>query len=203
MRARDVQEWEPLPVSRATNALELLEEVIKLIEEEPLRYNQGDWLQRIRQFYLSPGSAPISTPACGTVGCVAGWVVILIQDVPGYASDAAHFAEGILGITRSQRYDLFDGAAVSRQYVRENPEVLGELNNKREYGDDWTMDDVNDIEIDIGYSDNMPPQGTPEYAALGVRHIRRFIDANREQLAAFPITTRKSESKVVPHANPA
>lgn len=191
MRAHDVQEWEPLPVSHATNALELLEEVIKLIEEEPLRYDQSDWLKRYTEFYDYPGMAPTDVPACGTIGCIAGWVATLTRHIPVYPSDSAGHAQVVLGLTKGQRYELFDGGAVGRQYIREHPEALETLN---EEGDDWTMGDVDSYGLDIPYPDEAPEQGTPEYVALGVRHIRRFIEANREQLAAHAVKAKEPEA---------
>ena len=46
---------------------QLLEEVKKLIQEEPLRIHMGDWLY------------PSTRTPCGTVGCIAGWTSMLVQ----------------------------------------------------------------------------------------------------------------------------
>ena len=66
-----------IPRSKATNAYDLLSEIQDLIRTEPKRYNQNIWLRRVKR-----GEA--KRPACGTVGCVAGWVVALKVPVKGW-----------------------------------------------------------------------------------------------------------------------
>lgn len=63
-----------MPVSKAKTAYGLLSEIRKLILEEPKRYNQTDWLRtgKVTKMIYRDGA-----PACGTVGCVAGWVIAL------------------------------------------------------------------------------------------------------------------------------
>lgn len=58
-----------LPRSRAKTAYGLVSDVIRAVLDEPKRADMGTFI----------GSLPpeIGGPACGTVGCFAGWVAIL------------------------------------------------------------------------------------------------------------------------------
>jgi hypothetical protein len=64
----------PTPISVATNAYELLGDVAEAILREPKRFDFGNWLEHI--------PAEHGGPACGTVGCIAGWAVVLTGDIP-------------------------------------------------------------------------------------------------------------------------
>lgn len=77
----------------------LLRKVQAAILEEPKRLDMGDWV------FLDSKSA--MAPACGTVGCIAGWSVLLNHEPdPTKALDAVYdlgfndytfFAEDLLG----------------------------------------------------------------------------------------------------------
>lgn len=61
----------PIPTSKAKTAYGLLSEICALIHDEPKRLDMSMPLAcNANEFY------PLA-PACGTVGCVAGWVVML------------------------------------------------------------------------------------------------------------------------------
>lgn len=96
-----------MPVSKAKTAYGLLGEIRKLILEEPKRYNQERTLQR-----RAKGDG---APACGTVGCVAGWTVALkAPRTPTY--DVLEKAANILGLQYSTQFwsvsdELFSGDA--------------------------------------------------------------------------------------------
>ena len=98
-----------MPVSKARNAYELLQEIRKLILEEPKRYDQ--------EYTLTVGDGP-DMPACGTVGCVAGWTVALkLPDRVAqysYGGGVCIRAATILGLDYEQRSLLFDGGALGR-----------------------------------------------------------------------------------------
>jgi hypothetical protein len=97
-----------IPVSTATNAYDLLTEIRALIREEPKRYNQFIWHARVtplaRIIYHGRES---TAPACGTIGCVAGWVVTL-KEGPDVAYPAVpDRARQILGLSPRQEAELF------------------------------------------------------------------------------------------------
>ncbi len=75
-----------IPRSRAKTAWGLCQEVIKAIEAEPKRADMT-----IFSYKLSPEEGG---PACGTVGCFAGWVTLLKD---GHMTDSYHRAIEILG----------------------------------------------------------------------------------------------------------
>jgi hypothetical protein len=98
-----------MPISKAKNAYDLLTDVIDLIVEEPLRYNQGNWRQTEADDYFAT-----DFPPCGTVCCVGGWVDLLKSKTP--AKDVEDFtvargvgasARQILGLSAPQARELF------------------------------------------------------------------------------------------------
>lgn len=93
-------------ITEPTTAYDLLTKVCEVITEEPKRYNQGRWLRRERGR---------SAPACGTVGCVAGWCVALVDStvIDDRRAPIGDRAMNILGIDEDQRMELFAGDAVA------------------------------------------------------------------------------------------
>jgi hypothetical protein len=77
-----------LPVSKATNLYDLLDDVVTAAEEEPKRFDQGWWIGRYPTVTWPPNSCitahirDIGAPACGVVGCTAGWIVVLSGNLP-------------------------------------------------------------------------------------------------------------------------
>lgn len=61
----------------------LIEKVIKHIEEEPQRLDMDVWVEKVndksRHDRIEYGDAEDLQPACGTVGCIAGWAMLLDQ----------------------------------------------------------------------------------------------------------------------------
>lgn len=96
-----------IPKSKAKTAYGLLSEVRTLILAEPLRYNQVSWLER--------QSEAIETetvfPACGTVGCVAGWVSTLVRGDTFSWSETGPVATLALGLSDQQADELFAASA--------------------------------------------------------------------------------------------
>lgn len=99
-----------MPKSKAKTAYGLLSEIRQIILDEPKRYDQ--------RYTLTIGAAceigyGFEAPACGTVGCVAGWTVALRgrRRNGGVCARAAR----ILGLSEQQGYDLFDAYAAGRR----------------------------------------------------------------------------------------
>jgi hypothetical protein len=94
-----------LPTTTATDPVGILKDVARVILAEPLRYDQGDWLQTdVHQH----------GPPCGTVGCVAGWVCVLTRRGPSFSRflDVMAEARDRLEISGPAAYDLFNGSAI-------------------------------------------------------------------------------------------
>lgn len=72
---------QPLPVSRATNAYELMEDVNAAILAEPCRLNMTAWVKMFQNIQ-NISSVDGSIPACGTIGCYAGWTTFLHDQRP-------------------------------------------------------------------------------------------------------------------------
>lgn len=106
-----------IPRSKAKTAYGLLSEIRTLILKEPKRYNQGFWLTRQREDRFPE---LMDYPACGTIGCVAGWVQQLVAprksimeaDETGFRTFRAPvIATNVLGLTETQADELFAGSA--------------------------------------------------------------------------------------------
>jgi len=107
-----------MPVSHAKTAYGLLGEIARLIVEEPKRYNQHGWLQREQD---RSQMQPVEYPSCGTVGCVAGWVVALkAKRRPNYFRTGDKAAD-ILGLDVDQHDELF-GSSAAGETDRQTPE---------------------------------------------------------------------------------
>lgn len=88
-----------MPVSKAKTAYGLLGEVAKIIVAQPERYDHHDWFP-ILKGQSRTWQPYTQVPACGTVGCVAGWIVALKHpsyndNGPKHVSD---LAANILGM---------------------------------------------------------------------------------------------------------
>lgn len=66
--------WELIPKLKATTSWELLLQVRELIKEEPNRVYMGEF---INSEGSPSGGTNVQKPACGTQGCLAGWMRIL------------------------------------------------------------------------------------------------------------------------------
>lgn len=78
------QRLAPVPKSTATTAYGWFGDVAKLIREEPRRIYMSDWVKAYRKpdlvvqtdydYEAERYRNSIPGPACGTVGCIAGWL---------------------------------------------------------------------------------------------------------------------------------
>lgn len=110
-----------LPYSNATNAYALLSDVITTILEEPKRLNMDDWLMTGPYMVARCSANRTTAPACGTVGCISGWLATL---TPQLNIDAMH-GENIIaplsvdlsmGQMRNAAYDMFLDTHVDARY---------------------------------------------------------------------------------------
>lgn len=88
--------------------VELLNKVKRHILENPRRLNMNYVIARKgeKEVQLHPSNFSRRWPSCGTVGCIAGWTVLL-KDGMDFAGDAQSRAQELLGITSSQANELF------------------------------------------------------------------------------------------------
>ena len=160
------QKLAPLPRSCAKTALGLLGDVKRAILADPKRLDMGVYTA-CRSVEVYPKSAP----ACGTVGCFAGWVSLLSGG--GFVGDDDH-ARTLLG------HDL------NYQTVR-LPDYLNGLETSsytRYVFNGGSGDGISDLR-----------SGTPAYARAVVRRIDRFIRFNYKALCARRMQTAKREAR--------
>lgn len=69
----------PTPKSNATNAYDLLSDVINVILEESQRLNMGYWLLDDAALTSRGDFLHTNQPACRTVACVGGWTIVLAK----------------------------------------------------------------------------------------------------------------------------
>lgn len=72
--------WELIPRSQAHNSYELLQEVKAAVLAEPRRVIMEEWLCKTPVMIHNTETGKdeeTRLPACGTVGCIAGWMTLL------------------------------------------------------------------------------------------------------------------------------
>lgn len=90
----------PLPRVRTTDPVKILQAVINVIREEPLRYDQS--VVVTKDYYGLK-------PACGTVCCVGGWVNVLTRaSAASPVSLSLQRAGRVLKLTDDEEGQLFD-----------------------------------------------------------------------------------------------
>lgn len=103
-----------IPRIRAKTPIGILKAVVRLIREEPRRYDQGDYIFQGNPKNGDRTAAGAPLPPCGTVCCVAGWVAVGKREgnrISPY-SNAHDQAQEILGLTGDQAWDLFSSEAI-------------------------------------------------------------------------------------------
>jgi len=97
-----------VPTSKAETAYELLTDVCRVILDEPRRYAQACFIARPGGRGGAQDSRGFNKqPACGTMGCIAGWIVTLKQGDRFSYKNTRHEANQILGMDETE--DLFAG----------------------------------------------------------------------------------------------
>lgn len=150
--------------SRAKTAWGHLLHVRRLIEAEPKRYDQGDWIDRKTNdsLVLDEAKQHQKFPACGTVGCLAGWTVISLTGHNRFRRPSVRgHAERALGLTNQQAVELFDGNAVNNTYY--NDQIARGL--------------------DPDYGADIPGQ-TKRHLKFGLKHLDAFMKKYKKQLKA-------------------
>ena len=134
-----------IPRSKAKTAWGLLKDVRKAILDEPLRVNMKTVVAKRKP---SEGG-----PACGTVGCLAGWTLLLAGKRFSYCHvrDWSLDVESLLG----GRINIDFNTVVGRRYVFNSGD-----------GDRcaWTI------------------PGTPEHAEAVVARLDKFMEINKTAL---------------------
>jgi hypothetical protein len=100
-----------IPKSKAANAYDLLSEVARAVTAEPKRLRMGTWLDTKAKRRLG-----VEAPACGTIGCIAGWSVMLSgsRTLRREMARGVYFnyyetpASGLLGLDEEQSEELFN-----------------------------------------------------------------------------------------------
>lgn len=144
----------PLPRSTATNAYDLLLDVIRVVEEEPRRLLMD--IVSNKYSWCIPND--IELPPCGTVGCVAGWCAILTgQERRASAILAAGEALGA-----SPNVDLHDDDIEDAEHTEISDD------NFENSLDALFFEEFPDDDEDVA-------PGSPEYVAHVVARIRFFM----------------------------
>jgi len=97
-----------LPVSRAKTVYGLLSEVIRLTDQEPKRMRMELWLDRWAAEHSDGYSNRV--PACGTVGCIGGWM----QALTGISSSLSWGHPSQFGLTDEMCHALFYDDCLTR-----------------------------------------------------------------------------------------
>ncbi len=107
------QEFAPLPTHNAKTAYGLLNAIARVITEEPKRLDMSVVCYRkerlLRDAITDLEWNKIKIPACGTVGCIAGWALVLtgLTSESTAIGNETWMAEMVLGLTPNQGKELF------------------------------------------------------------------------------------------------
>ena len=149
-----------LPVSNATNVYELLDDVKRVVREEPKRLRMHAYLydryvvESLSEYQLVPHHA--GKPECGTVGCIAGWMNVL--------TNRKYYVErGEAPPTGRVVWDMMD------VFYRAS--------------DDYTRD-VENLFHNFDYEET---SGTPEYAEAICARIDKFQEKWAHILRSLPV----------------
>jgi len=171
-KAKTARKFRPIPLSKATNAYDLMKDVCRDILRAPRRIRMGT----VQSLQGDPhGSLPDNFYAgCGAAGCAAGWVAF----ERGVKTRETDTAERILG------KDLHYNTVCSDESL---PLLKG-----RGWGHD------NSYVFNAGVGDVVAHtyQGTKEHAEAVVERLKRFMQINEVALKARklkPVTKRVRE----------
>lgn len=147
----------PIPTSKAKTAWGLLQDVKRAILKEPKRANM--------QCYVDTQLPKDGGPACGTVGCFAGWVTLLSGYKPrGHVrSDADDIARDILGDCNYHTVGRVDPWLGRAGFVFNGGE---------------------------GDACSHTEPGTAQHATAVVKRIDNFMRVNRQQLKSRKLRQR-------------
>ena len=97
------------PYSTATTAYELLDDVKACVKEEPKRLNMRIVVLAGDGLICNSDRAPKGVPVCGTVGCVAGWALVLTHKTGDHETNfgITGQAAALLGLSPEQAEELF------------------------------------------------------------------------------------------------
>lgn len=128
---------------QTTSPQDILREVAALIRRNPRNYWQDIWHH--------------VDPDCGTVCCIAGWTVAIVDGLPEISPPSTEIqwrAIELLRLLAPQADRLFAGDALATQWSYEHGDIGSDGLNCHLF---------------------LPENGSPEYAELGIRHIHRFM----------------------------
>lgn len=184
-----------IPHSRATNSYELLMDVVDALRAEPKRFSWGNW---VRNTEFATDLDGDKFPACGTQGCLHGWVKLLtIQNLNELDQDS----DSQVYINKwfpAELTGVMDALAYGRPpYTGKRPQdyVAYVIYNVTKF----QMTDPTDH---CPYTDwmNDPDlhkfkwETQEQYAERGIRALRAFASEHFDALNAFQI--------VIPPRNP-
>lgn len=70
-----IEKFSKFPTTKAKNAYELLNSIIRLVRNDPKRMRMQDWGRKGNAGWVPHDQQP----ACGTVGCIGGWIGMLTK----------------------------------------------------------------------------------------------------------------------------
>lgn len=170
-----------MPHSDATNAYDLWADVCAVIEEEPLRYDQGIWGVRLDEEEIEyMKKERHGAPACHTTGCRAGWFKLLSSDDP-----ATVYIGGGAGLDVKLLHGMDGDGAHSRLEVwKDNAARQEEMHRRLDFLFDGML---------IGYE--YGHVGTKPYAVAGAAGIREFMAEFELELRSVPIERKEATAR--------
>lgn len=172
-----------VPHSEAANAYDLLSDVIRVVEEEPRRLYMNQWLiigvrmDSVGEIWLDGSRDTMKPPACGTVGCIAGWVTLLKRET---------VVELMRGDTQDRAFALIMGPDPDQQARKECNEKHGwsfDFEQSKE-GQAWSERGDSLRKLFHSFPSSLVSPGTPEYVQSVVQSIKHFQSRFENELRA-------------------
>ena len=161
-----------ISVSDATNAYDLLTDVIEQIVGDPRRFQMDIWGERGNLFtYYNKNH--YNAPRCGTAACVAGWVVFLREPAADRLMNGNQACDILIGEEPLLQFDeTADG------FTTESKEALDRYRHIRL--------DLNQMFYSVPHDENAVciPEGTQAHVDYMVPKIRQFQERYADLLKA-------------------
>lgn len=146
----------------------LFNQLITFFLEEPRRLDMGEWVSRLDGVHRSfdpedeDENETDDLPACGTVGCIAGWGLVFLRPPVDVHPQVLH----------ALSEEIMDQAI---GYNDNGYRTVGDL-----FVANWSnLDKESAVPRERS---EFPDAGTPEQAAVVVRRIRRYMELHPEVL---------------------
>lgn len=180
-----------VPRSNAATLYQLFDDIVEVIEAEPLRMDMGNWIR----IDTNPHDVfERNFPVCGTVGCIAGWMVILTRKRESMQSLRK-------GSMQQRATDLVrDNLPSIEDKDWDSPEALAQNELMRDldavFDGDISREAYDlDLRKETAFGSVLPEPGEKDYVRCVVHRIRTFQKKWEDTLRNAPCRVHNKEER--------